>query len=345
MTPRSGVQSRVLVKAFARLHFSLVNLSTSGHRVNGGAGAMIDPPFFEVEITPSLNLEVEPATFFAEASDIILRLKARSQMRLRVTCHSHMKWHYGLGFHTQMRLAIATAIALSQGITIDPDALASQLARGGTSGIGALGFWHGGLLFDGGRERTEVSESLLPSAAISKPKSSPLLHWRRSLPFIPVVAQARNWDLVYGAAERSLFERLTPIPPSEANECARIVFQDMQSAVVAADFDTFCASIIELGKTGFKRRERQFRGVEAIEIDRILTSAGLRGVGMSSWGPTWFGFTTEPMAAQRAVATLLNSGRFEGAWVASFAPGAQVNFGNGPVQSVLSASTSRVSGS
>jgi beta-ribofuranosylaminobenzene 5'-phosphate synthase len=326
----SAVQQQVpvdvTVNAFGRLHFSLVNLSLSGERVNGGAGAMVTPPSLSVSAGPASEFSVSPAEWTGEVMDIYQRLRLIKPVRIDIEFDRRMLFHVGLGFHTQLRLAIGAALCFSFSLRYDPTQLASLLARGGTSGIGALGFWHGGMIFDGGRKRRTAAEQLVPSSAASIHPAAPLLCWRASLPFFPVLVKAKSWELIYGEKERRLFNQFTPVPCREADQCARAVYMDLQSAVVTEDFDAFCSALSELSTIGFKKRELDFRGDAAKVILCSMAKAGLNGAGMSSWGPTFFGFAQSAGLAEQAALELRSHPDIENAWSADFATGATVKF-------------------
>ena len=318
------------VRAHGRLHFALVNLSPTGARINGGAGAMISPPAIQVCINQSAQLLVTPDNWTAEVLLVRQRLGIGSPANVMITLDQRMRWHVGLGFHTQLRLAIAAAFSFAFSLKIDPLDLPRVLSRGGTSGIGALGFWHGGIVFDGGKQRSSSRVAFEPSSVSACSDLAPLLFHRASLPFYPVVALGRGWDLVYGDVERRLFAELTPIPTHEAAECARTVYMDLQSAVAMADYDAFCEAISGLSLIGFKRREIAYRGDNAAQLLQLMTRSGLRGCGMSSWGPTCFGFARERAMASQAANLLRKSPSVEEAWVCEFAPGSTVSLDGGP---------------
>jgi beta-ribofuranosylaminobenzene 5'-phosphate synthase len=332
-------KNKLIVRAFARIHFCLVNLSSHGQRINGGAGMMVSPFAIEVEIAESDQLVVEPESLLNEVLFVCSRLSAKQQFRISVNLRGNMKWHYGMGLHTQLRLSIGLAISLLQSIPIQHSSFSQKLSRGGTSGVGSLGFWHGGVIFDGGHER-ELEEEFLPSSAIADPKLAPLVYSRRSMTFVPVIAQARGWNLVYGKLENELFSLLTPIPSEEANECAKIVYENLQSAVIDSNFDSFCESIESIQTVGFKQREINFRQENAKHFQQLMRASGLHGIGMSSWGPTWYGFANTIDNAAHAVRFLLKNSAVESAWIADFAPGAQIECSDGSTFSALSATSS-----
>lgn len=331
MAPRFVKPTRVSVKAFARLHFGLANLSALGGRVNGGAGLMIQPSNVEVVVQRDADVTVTPSDFQRDVEFVVRALGTSMPGRVSVHLGSSMRWHYGMGLHTQLLLALATALSIYHGIPADPSTLGQRVLRGGTSGIGVHGFWNGGVLVDGGRRRLSGLESIQPSSSIVAPQQTPLVFRVDSLPFKTVVVHARNWPLVFGKLEERLFSDLTPIPPNDANRVARLIFQDLASATATGDFSAFCEALEEIQTCGFKQREIAYRGASAQSVAMTMRKAGLNGVGMSSWGPTWYGFASDHETALTAIRELSSSAQFEAVWLADVAPCAQVRVDDGPV--------------
>ncbi|MBC3302497.1 hypothetical protein H0Z09_15320 [Pseudomonas sp. SWRI18] len=323
------------VNAFGRLHFGLVNLSEVGEYINGGAGAMISPPVFSVTASSSSKFIVFPIRYEGEVRDLCRCLNITSGLNVRIDLDVRMCQHVGLGFHTQLRLAIATAILFALDLSIDTVSLSKTVMRGGTSGIGSLGFWFGGLLFDRGRKRTAVDDLFLPSSMTKDYDVSPLAYHKNKLPFCLVIVKPAFWEKIYGEKEKDLFEKLTPIPESETHKCRALIFGDLKQAVVREDFNGFCQALDGISFVGFKKREIAYRGERLTEIFELMRKSGLSGVGMSSWGPICFGFILNQEDAENVALRLNCHTLIEDAWVAEFATGATVQIDNGNVVSVF----------
>lgn len=322
------------IEAFGRLHFSLANLSNAGEIVNGGAGMMVSPPILAVTAKSENKLTVNPPNYTNEVIEICNILKINQNLRVDIKTDSRMGWHKGLGFHTQLRLSIASAVSIASEKKINKETLAHSLSRGGTSGIGSLGFWHGGVLFDAGRART--NGIFTPSSEVKNFTSSPLLYSNNRLPFIPVIVQPKSWPLIFGKLEKELFARLTPIPEKEAVTCSKYIFEDLRLATETEDFDYFCETISKISHTGFKKREIHHRGSLAKLTFKKMHEAGLRGISMSSWGPTCFGFVRNKNLALDAVNQLNECSEIDSAWIAELAPGARISIDHGETQQLIS---------
>jgi len=329
------------VQAFGRLHFGLVNMSQTSDIINGGAGAMISPPVFSVTAREATEVSAHPFEYYEEVVDVCECLGVCTAVSVSVHIDSIICWHIGLGFHTQLRMAIAAAICFALDLEIDTVNLSKKVLRGGTSGIGSLGFWSGGILFDEGRKRPIVSDVFVPSVLARDYDVSPLLYQKPDLPFFPVVVLPTGWDRIFGEQERQLFSKLTPIPKCQAEETSLLVFGDLRSAVEKEDFDGFCRAITAMSNVGFKKQELSIRGDAATKVFELMTSLGLFGVGMSSWGPACFGFVKSKKAAENIASELLKYPIVEAAWPASFAEGATVQINDGEKISAYTASMTK----
>jgi beta-ribofuranosylaminobenzene 5'-phosphate synthase len=230
--------------------------------------------------------------------------------------------HSGFGWRTQLRIGIAAATSVVLELPIRPLDLGPLMGRGGTSGIGSLGFWHGGLIVDGGHPRSN-KPTAHPSAEIKCPALPPLL-FNHSFPWGVLVGIAANMEPVSGSLEGSLFRSYTPVPEREALESIRVVHTELASAVAENNFPNFCDSIVALRELGFKRRELEFRGAAGKAAIRRVESTGAKGVSMSSWGPAFFGFFSEVADAQSAADALKVDSLFSAAWATEASPGGAV---------------------
>lgn len=308
----------------ARLHFGLLNLSTYGQRIDGGAGLMINRPGCTISAKRHSHLQVEPPALLDEVRFCTSKLGVAEPQLLFKIYYSSAP-HVGLGWRTQLRLGIATATCLALEIPMNPLDLGPLMGRGGTSGIGSLGFWHGGLLIDGGRLRTE-KRAPQPSAEVRLPGLPPLL-FRHSFPWAILVGIAANMEPVSGSLEASLFEKYTPIPGHEALAAIRIAHTELSSAVAEGDFRSFCDSIAALRELSFKRCELEFRGAAGMVAIKRIEDTGAGGVSMSSWGPAFFGFFSSAADAQAAADALEGDDFFSAAWATeSSSSGAVVNY-------------------
>jgi beta-ribofuranosylaminobenzene 5'-phosphate synthase len=269
----------------------------------------------------SVELRVEPAELLDEVRFCLSQLGV-SEPQLAFKIGYSSVPHAGFGWRTQLRLGVATAACLALRITVDPLQLAPLMGRGGTSGIGSHGFWHGGLIVDGGRRRSQ-KQTPVPSAQQSFPGLPPLL-FNRSFPWAVLIGIAADMEPVSGPLEANLFRQHAPVPEREALEANRIVYSELVSAVAETDFAGFCEAVAALRQLGFKRREVEYRGAQGEAVLKILAKTGAQGVSMSSWGPAFFGFFASIADAQRAAAALKADCSFSAVWATEASPGGAV---------------------
>ncbi|MCZ7587920.1 MAG: hypothetical protein M5U27_03465 [Gaiella sp.] len=87
----------------------------------------------------------------------------------------------------------------------------------------------------------------------------------------------------------------------EAAQAARIAFLKILPAVVETDLDDFGEGLEAMQRYGWKRVQID-RQSEAVRLTMGETRRlGLRGVGMTSWGPTLFGFTAAGPEAEQSI--------------------------------------------
>jgi len=280
--------------------------------MDGGAGVMIDVPAITVSLQADARFAVTPSEMLEEV-EYCLSLLRITKPKMAITIESHIPAHVGLGWRTQLRLGIGTTICLASNLPVDPATLAPRLGRGGTSGIGSWGFWHGGLIVDAGHPRDEKL-TVAPSSQVKDPKLAPLI-FHEKIPWWVVVGLAKDMALVSGAEEGDLFRRHTPIPWTESLESCRNVLLGLMPASKEQDFEAFCAAVSALRATGFKAREVAFRGIRGEKIISEFEASGLGGVSMSSWGPVFFGFARAELAAREAARKIQSCGLFERVWV------------------------------
>jgi beta-ribofuranosylaminobenzene 5'-phosphate synthase len=287
------------VVAPSRLHFGLLSLpgndspkwtgidggTSSPIRHFGGVGLMVDRPGLTVRVEdanewsadgPLASRAMEFARQFVES------LPTNERRPFRVMVEDAPAQHSGLGVGTQLALAVARAIAVESGHG-DWKAveLAQRVGRGERSAIGIHGFESGGLIVEGGKTAGEAVAPLVARFAFPA-------DWAVVL-FTP--PGRTDW---HGGRERDAFARLGP-NLAQTNELCRIVLMGLLPALVSADLDAFGEALYEFNvRAGGLFAPVQggcFASSEVAACVARLRSAGVRGVGQSSWGPTVFAIT------------------------------------------------------
>ena len=243
--------------------------------------------------------------------------------------------HCGLGWRTQLRLAIAASLATLLNVPISRSQLPPRLGRGGTSGVGSWGFWTGGFIVDGGHDRS-VKQRFAPSSAVAGTVLPPLLY-HSDFPWHVVIALHRDSRLVYGIDEQQHFAANTPTPDDESLRLEQLIYYDLPSAVEQQDFAAFTRSLDEVRGLGFNKVESKFRGESSGIATNHLQESGLKGVSMSSWGPIYFGFSQEEQTADQAVKYLKETDAFGLVRAPAISQGATVSINGGLPKPLLTA--------
>jgi beta-ribofuranosylaminobenzene 5'-phosphate synthase len=287
------------VIAPSRLHFGLLSHPAEGRerwpgldgapglpvRHFGGVGLMVDRPGLAVRVEPadawSATGPLAPrARAFAER--FVASLPVREQPPFRVIVEHAPEEHTGLGVGTQLGLAVAKAIAIETGHVNWPAAeLAVRVGRGERSAVGVHGFDRGGLIVESGKVPGEVLSPLV--ARFDLPAE-----WAVLL-FTP--DGGTDW---HGPRERRAFAELGRHGPSpaETDALCRLVLTGMLPALASMGLDGFGEAVYEfnarVGDSFAPVQGGRYGSPAVAECVARLRTAGVRGVGQSSWGPTVF---------------------------------------------------------
>jgi beta-RFAP synthase len=290
--------TRLRLQTPSRLHFGLLSWGPDAPRQFGGVGLTID--------APGLELTAEPASDWRAEGPLarrVLQVAERVEERLAgagtVVTPAYFRVlrapaeHVGLGVGTQLSLAVGRLIVRSEGLPDpSPEQLAELTGRGQRSGIGLHGFFHGGLIVDGGRRSPEGIPPLLCRLAFPREWSVLVL--------IPKPHRG-----LHGAVEARAFAELPAISDSVTDRLCRLVLIGLLPAVLERNLSDFGAALTELqqhvGRCFASAQGGIFAHPELERIAAELRSQGFQGVGQSSWGPTLYGFLQVDAAEREAI--------------------------------------------
>lgn len=283
----------VVIRAFPRLHFGLLDLGRATSRAYGGSGVMLEGPALEIAAERSERFDLTGIDMLddrgrSDVQEAIARLELAvgQPLPVRLDVRSKVFQHVGLGSKTTVLLGILKAIAASYALDVAPIALQRASGRGGTSGIGVHGFFRGGFLVDGGRPQAEVTE-LGPSGA-GRPETLPFLTVRlRVPPAWRFWLIQRDGPRIAGKDERAFFRRSTPVPLAEVDAALALTFHGLVPAVGLGDLTALREALTSLQQVGFKRREVHAQSEHVQRQLEALLESGL-AAGLSSMGPLVF---------------------------------------------------------
>ncbi|MCI0334729.1 MAG: hypothetical protein L0228_16060 [Planctomycetes bacterium] len=281
----------VHVRAPSRLHFGMFSFGHADRPQFGGVGVMVEPPAVDVTISPSPAFAIRGA-LQQRVVKFVDKLVEQWKLGTAPACEIRVEAprdHTGLGVGTQLGLAVAVGLRrFLERPPIPVPYLANELGRGARSGIGTLGFEHGGLIVDGGRYPGDVSNPFMRQTLPSD--------WRF------VLICRREQQGLTGEVEAEAFARLPPVPESVTTELQRITSDELTAAVTWKDCVAFGDAVYRFsrlaGECFAPIQGGPFAGAHTEKLVEAIRDHGVPGVGQSSWGPTVFAITANDAEAK-----------------------------------------------
>ncbi len=283
------MKQKVIVRAFPRIHLTLIDVAGITHRRYGGAGFSLDALPIEVEsslgIVNELTLQDKiDQRDEADVHALIERIATVLHTKFTVHILALPPQHVGFGSKTALLLAIGSACNALLGNPLLPDDIKQLCRRGGASGVGVNVFFQGGIIVDLGHpQSTEIG--FVPSSARQASVTPPV---SIRLPF------PEQWQIhlylsdnrIYtGDDEIMFFQQNTPIPGEEVFRVLAAVYHGIIPAFMDGDLRLLKQSMVDVHTTGFKQRELQGQGKEVRSLLELLNKHDHVAAGMSSMGP------------------------------------------------------------
>ncbi|REJ69705.1 MAG: hypothetical protein DWQ31_03640 [Planctomycetota bacterium] len=297
----AGSDLEVIVETGARLHFGLLAFGQRHGRQFGGVGAMIDGVGFRLAVSPAESLQVvdrsETGSWSPRIESTVARYVAAESLTAPPPCRIEViaapRPHTGLGSGTQLGLAVAAALDRYRGCPVrDIEELAAVSGRGQRSAVGAHGFVQGGLLFEEGKLPGEMLSPLAERVALPD-------EWRFVL-FSRDAVEGQS-----GTAEQESFARLPPISGEVTARLRSEIVESMLPAARQGDRAAFGESLDRYGSTAgacfAAAQGGVYASAESARLVERLRTAGVVGVGQSSWGPTIFALAANAGEAETIV--------------------------------------------
>lgn len=272
---------KIHVRAPARLHLGVIDLSGSLGRLYGSIGVAINKPSVEVLAEKSDEIEVIYGIGVERFNSrkIIKRVLESYGIEggVNLSIIKSIPSHVGLGSTTQLSLSIAMAVSWLYGINASVKELANLLGRGGVSGIGTAAFERGGFIVDGGVD--------------IKRKSIPPLIFHQVFPesWFFVIATP---DVKRGLTEKAEAEvfRKAGASPEYARKICHLVIMKLLPALLEQDIDEFGSALTmiqkNVGAAFSPYQEGMFHSRATEDIIEFMLRIGAKGAGQSSWGPS-----------------------------------------------------------
>lgn len=288
------------IKAFPRIHISLIGMNNDGYRQNGGIGFSIASPTLDMGFEPSDSIQVIDKREHGFTLEELQRLEShlenimiREMFGTALCCTIHegrIQSHVGFGSNSMIFLSCVEALLVLNHQEYNENDVITLSGRGGTSGIGINTYFKGGFIFDTGIANCDQRGFAPSSAFVFESGPKPLIlttfrlpQWDLGICIPPIVPKTED-------EERTFFQNNCPIKKEEVETILYEAVYGVTSALMEDDFDMFCKSIDTIQHTKWKSLERQLYGEELMAVESFIRKAGAKCVGMSSLGPMFYFF-------------------------------------------------------
>lgn len=288
------------IKAFPRIHISLIGMNDDGYRLNGGIGFSIASPTLDMIFESFDSIDVIDRRDNGFTQEELARLKnhldnvmikEKFKIGLRCVIYDGMvQSHVGFGSNTMVYLSSIEALFILNNRDYTDQDVISMSGRGGTSGIGINTYFKGGFVFDAGIVNHGQRAFAPSSSFMTEVTPTPLLIKRMILPkwhlgiCIPPIEHKTEGE------ERAFFQKNCPINRRDTETILYEAIYGITSSLMESDFGVFCKSIDAIQQTKWKMLERDLYGKELFTTESIIRDAGAKCVGMSSLGPMLYFF-------------------------------------------------------
>lgn len=288
------------IKAFPRIHISLIGMNYDGYRLNGGIGFSMEAPTLDMCFEPSDSVEIidQRKTGFTHNELDKLKLYFRDvvnkeQFGNGIQCviqDGMIQSHVGLGSSSMAYISCAEALLILNHRDYTADDVIGLSGRGGTSGIGIHAYFMGGFIFDTGVVNLKQKPLAPSSSFVGQIVHKPLLLKQFKLPkwdlgvCIPPIGHKSEDE------ERAFFQDNCPIEKDAAEKILYESVYGVTSSLMENDFQVFCKSINAIQHTKWKMLERSLYGDDLFKVEATIKDEGAECVGMSSLGPMLYFF-------------------------------------------------------
>lgn len=277
--------SRVRVRAGARLHLGLLDLSGESGRLYGGVGCMLEEPFVEMWGSRATKMQLrgvdaedELAVSLARKLEEVASVLDAKPIQLTVT--RRLPSHSGFGSSTATVLAALALLVRLNSLDVPAERVAALSGRGGVSGTGVHGFFQGGWIVDAGQP---PGTPAVPSR-FSRHQQPSLFATRIPPPDWPVGLFLVEGRTMSGESEAAFFQANAQRAGRDAHRCVSVAHHKIVPGLLTADLELVADGVTELSGCGFKQLELRNQPPAVHQLMARLRSCS-PVVGMSSMGP------------------------------------------------------------
>ena len=291
---------KVYVKTPARLHLGLIDLGGELGRIFGGIGVAINYPnvILEAQLSQSLTVEGKKSDSVKLLVERFLK-KYQIEAKVTVNVKQTIPEHVGLGFGTQLALAVATALAKLFDVKASIRDLALLMRRGQISGVGTAVFEQGGFVVEGGL-KTQKNRPRLPASENFPPV---IFHHPFPNDWFFVVAIPNVKRGFTDEEEVPAFMRLPSMPARDVGKICRLTMMKLLPSLIEHDIENFGNALTQIqiivGEYFAEVQGGKYSSLIARECAEHMLKLGAHGVGQSSWGPTFYGLVQGEKEAKK----------------------------------------------
>lgn len=284
---------KVHISTPSRLHFGIIDLRGDKGRLYGSAGVSIETPRLVIDVEEAGETVVSGLRSL-RAQEIIEKILGEHGVKAGVHLNilEDIPEHMGFGSGTQLSIALGTALNKIFDLDLTYEEMVIGLGRSKRSGIGTLGFIHGGFIVDGGH-------------ALDAPETIPPMIHRSNVPddwlFVVCIPEINMG--FSGETETNAFKKMDPPPASLIADVSRLILMQMIPSIVEKDITTFGESMTKFdtmfGEYFASVQGGTYSHPRIGECVNHLLEQGAYGAGQSSWGPALYGLAKGNIQARR----------------------------------------------
>ncbi|QTE36117.1 hypothetical protein J3L18_23735 [Mucilaginibacter gossypii] len=285
----------ITIKAYPRIHVTLIGMNDVGLRINGGIGFSINEPFIEIKILESKTFDITDNRSVPmddlQRSRLKIKLEAIRQklslnLNVNVVITGSLPTHSGFGSGTIIRLACIEGLLIINEYVFNRDELVQMSGRGGTSGIGIRTYFKGGYVFDIGHKNW--GQKLLPSSNKESNPIQTLLISEGNIPKWSIGICYPIHPIPMTDTENQFFSKNTKLKEVTVYETLYHVVYGVLAGIKENDIKLFEKGVKAIQHCEWKKSERDLYFNELQNAEKVLYENGASMVGMSSLGPGLF---------------------------------------------------------
>ena len=295
----------IKITCYCRINFGLIDLSEKPYRIDGSHGIYTNLVLGEVEmktIDTDCDIIDTNDSNIKRYKQVILNCKqyiGKYTESIYIKINNLIGVHKGVGSGTQLSMAIVECFNQTYDLNLSIDQKAFLALSGGTSSIGVYCFSNGGYLVDAGRLYPKEKNIVGPGEIFCFDSLPPLVTRIEAPSWYVCILIPQKLKEINGDDEKNLFDLFTPIPNNQVNEICMWILKGIIPSITTNNIYSFGFCIEKIMSLGFKKKEIDTRGTVISDRIRVLKRLGLKGVGMSSFGPTVFGFIDNDVLAKK----------------------------------------------